>query len=438
MKRSLYTYLFRNRDSFYLYNSQTGFFSEINETLFEALFNEDIKSFDPKFIKHLKDKKIIVEDGHLYDYYHLSRLNHLYSMGNNDILGLTIAPTTGCNFACPYCFEGNKKDKRMTSETISDIINFINSSNRYKELHITWYGGEPLTAFDIIKSIVLRIRSECQIPITSQSIVTNGYLLNQDVIAFLKDNQFKNIQITFDGAETNHNKTRGLKGNHMPTFHKIMTNLDRIVTELPENTRISIRVNVNKKNEQDFALLYNLIKEKYPQKRNLVVYPGFIRESNTTDMYMCFNSLVGKSRYEFYKKIQNHGINVDFYPQIYNKGCMACQNSSFIIGPSGELYKCWNDFNHPEKIVGYIKDRKITNPSLISQYACDSNVFYDVKCKDCKIFPVCNGGCTWYRNKNIYEGKRYDVCSFLVDDTILEECLLAKPIEKGEKVIKAF
>ena len=152
---------------------------------------------------------------------------------------------------------------------------------------------------------------------------------------------------------------------------------------------------------------------------------------------MCYKSLFGKKRYEFYKRIKEYGLIVDFYPKRVPKGCMTCQNESLVIGPMGEIYKCWNDFNHSDKIVGYIKDKRITNPSLISQYTYETTIFSDPKCKECKIFPICDGGCSWYRYQNVIEGKNYNLCTFLSDNSILEECLLAEVVGKDKKAVKA-
>lgn len=436
MKLSLYTYLFEKDSLYYLYNSQTGLLSTITPEVYECLYNHDFEGLDQEVSKVLKEKKIIVEDEHLYDYYHLCRQNYLMSIGNNDSLSLVIAPTTGCNFACPYCFEGEKEDKRMSKEVINDLISFIQSSKDIPKIDITWYGGEPLTAFDIMKEIVSRIKIECSQKIISQSIVTNGYLINNKVIEFMKEEKFTSIQITFDGTEEHHNMTRCLKGNGKPTYGRIMANVDKLVSEMPECTTISLRININKDNDEDFAAMFKMINQKYPNHR-VHVYPGFIREDNSDNSQMCFKSLSGRSKYNFYRRVADGGLMVDFYPKRQHKGCMICNSNSLIVGPEGELYKCWNDFNHPERIVGYLKDKKMSNTSLIGRYSFESTIYSDPKCKDCKLFPVCDGGCGWFRYHNNLEGKKYDVCTFLSDDHILEECLLMKSVADKKNAIKA-
>lgn len=439
MRLSIYTYIFSKNDVYYLYNSQTGILTTITESLYEALYNSDFDLLDKETIDILKEKKIIVEQAHLYDYYHRLRLQHLSTIGDQEKLSLAIAPTTECNFACPYCFEGEKDNKRMTPEIVGELISFINKFQQSKELHITWYGGEPLIAFNVIKEIICRIKSECRVPIISQSIVTNGYLINDEIVSFMKENHFEDIQITFDGTRENHNKTRCLKGSRKPTFDTIMHNVEKQAKEMPNNVKISLRINVNRDNEEDYANMYMLIKEKFAQHKNIGTYPGFIRESNRKNNIICYRSLFGKSRYEFYKKVEKFNLKVDYYPKVdLKKTCMICHNNAFVIGPEGELYKCWNDFNNPDRIIGYLCDKKITNPTLVSLYAYDATIYGDPKCKECKLFPICDGGCGYLRYQNRYEGKKYNLCTFLSDNSILEECLLAKPIENGEKPIKAF
>lgn len=111
MKLSLYTLLFERKGQFYLYNSESEFFSIISEDVYEKLHDGAFGEMQNEFIDILKVKKIIVDDDHIYDYYNSLKLNFLSSIGITDSLNLIIAPTTGCNFACPYCFEGGEENK---------------------------------------------------------------------------------------------------------------------------------------------------------------------------------------------------------------------------------------------------------------------------------------------------------------------------------------
>lgn len=64
--------------------------------------------------------------------------------------------------------------------------------------------------------------SETKLKITGHSIVTNGYLINDDTISFFKDSELNHIQITLDGCRENHNRTRFLKHDKSGTYDIIL------------------------------------------------------------------------------------------------------------------------------------------------------------------------------------------------------------------------
>ena len=253
MELSLYTLLFEKDNKYYLYNSETEFLCLVSEEIYEKLHDGDYDDIKKEDIDVLQAKKIIVENKSLYEYDEACKLNYLSNIGVTDTLSLVIAPTTGCNFACPYCFEGEKKAIVITDEVIDCIIHFINGYTSVKKLNLTWYGGEPLMAFNKIKQIIHKIHTECRVEICSQSIITNAYLLSDNVIRDMMELGFTQIQISFDGDEDNHNKTRFLKGSKGKTFARIIKNLDNLVNQTPDNFKIDLRINVNKTNEKDFA-----------------------------------------------------------------------------------------------------------------------------------------------------------------------------------------
>lgn len=160
---SIYTYLFSRDGNHYLYNSESGFYSKISPRLYEELYDERLESLDQSTLQILQKHKIIVDNKDKYNYYYLAKLKFLQQCFNPQTLSLVVAPTSGCNFACPYCFEGVKETKFMDDETISWLIKFINDYKQAENIHITWYGGEPLMAFHIMKKIYERIKKETKL-----------------------------------------------------------------------------------------------------------------------------------------------------------------------------------------------------------------------------------------------------------------------------------
>ena len=97
---------------------------------------------------------------------------------------------------------------------------------------------------------------------------------------------------------------------------------------------------------------------------------------------------------------------------------------AFIIGPEGEIYKCWNDVGHIDRIIGNIADRQPTNKLRLYRYLNETSAFSDIKCKECNVFPICEGGCGHYRYRNTFENASFNLCTRYKDARILEESLL--------------
>ena len=94
--------------------------------------------------------------------------------------------TTACNAKCPYCYEKGIKTNSLNLNKQSQFIEFVKSIASEKILQIEWFGGEPLVNFDAIRNITNELNNE-SIKFSS-SIVTNGALLNKEIIDFLVNN----------------------------------------------------------------------------------------------------------------------------------------------------------------------------------------------------------------------------------------------------------
>jgi radical SAM domain protein len=420
---SKYVHLFQADGAFYLYNSQNSFFSEISQNLFSLLSDRNFSELSHETYDFLKRKLVLVDRSQRDDYYLNMKFRYYAGSFSTDELSLVLVPTTGCNFACPYCFEKDKRHSVMSDKTIDKIISFINGHKKAKRLNITWYGGEPLMGLGAIKKIYSKLLREISIPLSRQGIITNGYLLSRDVILFLKDVGVSFIQITLDGVKENHNKTRMLLSGGRQTYDTIISNIESIFSLHPE-CRVSVRVNINKENIGDFSILYQQLNERWNNK-DVYIYPGFIREDTKDGLSLCSRCIVPNEHIEYYLSLKEQGVNVDLFPRHCNsRGCIINTLNSYIIGPDGEVYKCWNDVSNKDKIIGNIGDDQLINEGLLFKYACDCSPFEDKRCEDCSVFPICQGGCGWYRFRNKYENGDFDICSIYKDKGKLEKALL--------------
>ena len=246
MRLSIYTYIFTHKGHFYVYNSEGSILSEISEKLYSQLYEEDFNAIESGLLDILKRKHIIVEDDEIYSYYNKMKMLFYSKAYDKERIGLVVVPYTGCNFACPYCFEEKKNPQRMSEKVEDEIILFLLGHKSAKSVNITWYGGEPLLAFKNIKSLYTKIKENTPLSIGRHSIVTNGYLINDEVLNFFKETNLNHMQITLDGLKAQHDSTRFLKNSKEGTYDRIMENIAKVLEELP-NCSLSIRININKK-----------------------------------------------------------------------------------------------------------------------------------------------------------------------------------------------
>ncbi len=144
----------RARGHFLLYSTHSGNMIRCSVDEYQVI-NDDISQLNSDTLSSLSDLGLVVDA----DVDEISQLLEPfnYSKAPSPTLALTIVPTTRCNFACTYCFEGCLSVKTMSDSTIDHLSNLINRrAPDLENLHITWFGGEPLLATDIVYKIADR------------------------------------------------------------------------------------------------------------------------------------------------------------------------------------------------------------------------------------------------------------------------------------------
>lgn len=426
---SKYTYLFTSSNGKKLvYNSRTNAFLEVNQELYDKLQdykqkNQAVKELEDDITKSLYSRKILVkteddEDFLLEMQYETDRRSY-----SKYIMGLTIVPTLACNFSCHYCFEEKKRSLSMTEEVEDALITFINAHKESQKLNLNWYGGEPLLALNTIERLLDKISDKTTLELNRHTLITNGYFINDKVISLFKRYPLDIIQITLDGNRERHNSIRKMK-NDSNTYERILKNMERILHEFP-NIQIHVRVNIERKNVKDYIEVAQEFKNRWNDKR-LVVYPGFLRLDNETKTAYNCDSLDRQEIAELMFELRDKNIiDLPIYPQLQlAKTCSANRQCAYIVGPEGEIYKCWNDVSDSTKIVGYIQNNKITNKSLLSKYIVASKWYNDSMCKECFFLPICNGTCSWYVLRNKYMNGKYNLCTCIQKAPgMLDKCL---------------
>ena len=319
---------------------------------------------------------------------------------NSSDMALTILPTRGCNFGCIYCYEQDRPNVLMNEQTEKAIVKFVCSNSNLKRLSVVWYGGEPLLNFD---SMVRLTKMFKQLNIEySAKIVSNGYLLTKEKADLMKDLAIRNIQITFDGSEEIHNQRRFLLGGQ-PTYRKIMDNLKYLLSINKEIT-IDIRTNIDRRNKDDYNKFYQDFKSEINDKR-VTMYPGFVSDLLSSECVSPeFNISEGGYKAQFILDIfDKYGIEIkSFLPKYRRHSCVASKYFAFVIGPEGELYKCWRMVGNQKEAIGNVNDGSFDMVKF-SKYLIGADYTLDSKCLQCEFITLCGGGCPLVRMRNKYE-----------------------------------
>lgn len=326
---------------------------------------------------------------------------------NSSDMSLTILPTRGCNFGCIYCYEQERPMLSMNQETEKAIVAFVASNAQLKRLNVTWYGGEPLINFE---SVVRLTEEFLKLGVDySAKMVTNGYLLNKQTAEKMQSLRMKNIQITLDGPEEIHNKRRALL-NGSPTYRRIMENLKYLLQVNPEIT-IDIRSNIDRRNMDEYARFVDEFRKEISCTR-VNLYPGFVSDLLSNECVSPEHNISeGGYKAQFALDLfDKYGIEIkSFLPRFRRHSCVASKYFAFVIGPEGEIYKCWRMVGNPKQVLGNVRNG-ITNLPGFADYITGADYTRDSKCLACEFISLCGGGCPLVRLRNRNEKLNLNHC----------------------------
>src|ERR1700730_8916553 len=131
---------------------------------------------------------------------------------------LVLNLTNQCNLSCQYCYEFGEdkvatpegKPKFMDLETAKASVDFLlEQSAGRKGVHITFFGGETLMNFPLLKNVVAYANAKAseQGRSIDFSLTTNATLLTATIIEFLSENRI-GVTVSMDGPKEMHDKLR--------------------------------------------------------------------------------------------------------------------------------------------------------------------------------------------------------------------------------------
>jgi uncharacterized protein len=156
---------------------------------------------------------------------------------NRKLRLLVLELTTSCNMNCDYCINGVSYEQKdcftstnMSKQSAFDGVDYLinHSQDQSKPLAISFYGGEPLLRYSLLKEITIYAENQASKKGKEMlfSITTNGTLLTSEIIEFFIKHSFQ-LVISLDGPGEINDRYRKLK-NGEGAFDRIMNVLQMI------------------------------------------------------------------------------------------------------------------------------------------------------------------------------------------------------------------
>ncbi len=138
-----------------------------------------------------------------------------------NIMKVALFLTQDCNFRCVYCYGAEEGSAvggtygsrgKMSSETAFNTVDWLmKQSGDDKKVGIVFFGGEPFMNFPVMKQVVEYADKQAKTYKKSidYSVTTNGSLLNQERINFLRDHNIYTT-VSMDGGKKVQDQQRPL------------------------------------------------------------------------------------------------------------------------------------------------------------------------------------------------------------------------------------
>jgi radical SAM protein with 4Fe4S-binding SPASM domain len=323
--------------------------------------------------------------------------------------------THKCNLRCRYCFV-EKKPEIMSYQVALDAVKFLiaNAEEDGSTPSINFFGGEPMLEWDnIIVPLTNYIRQEYGKPF-SIGITSNGTLLTQERLDFMKKNNF-GFLLSCDGGKETQDYNRPYasgKGSFEEVSKWFRSLLDWIpgmtfrMTSIPATCN-NLMNNILFASETGFINCFTIpnIFEKWDtdareqMKKQLELYSDyyidcyrrFTRPIVLNPLEECFGEIIRINR-----ATAKRNYRTDSKCSAMGK-CGLGANRYGAIHPNGDIYGCQEMTSNDESsqifkignIYSGVDDSK--RFALINLF--DSKSIHMKECSDCLYNNICDGDC---------------------------------------------
>ncbi|MCE5231247.1 anaerobic sulfatase maturase [bacterium] len=348
-----------------------------------------------------------------------------------------------CNLNCDYCFYlekhalfGPGEKMRMSDEVLRAFISNYIDSQPTPVVEFVWQGGEPtLLGLDFFKKVVDLQKPYVRKKTITNSLQTNGTLLNDEWCSFLKKNNFM-VGLSLDGPREIHDRyRRDRSGNG--TFDEVMRGLKLLQKHRVEYNVMACVAHDAAKHPLD---IYHFFKDEGVE---FIQFTPIVERMPDDTAAQCGLSLAGPAELnsktistevtpwtvnpreygEFLIAIYEEWVRCDV-GQVFvmnfewalnawignpSPVCIHAKQCgrSVVIEHNGDVYAC-DHCVYPQHRLGNIAADNLPDMverSIQSGFGIAKETALPHACKSCDVLAACRGGCPKHRFMTTYNGE---------------------------------
>lgn len=390
-----------------IYSTRSGRAAVVNSSVIRNIQSCSFDGIPEDVLLELFSMDMIVPFDEI-EFERVMEQNRLH-LNDQKVLSITMQPGANCQLGCHYC--GQKHEKHYLSEDMYDkVVNRIGTNikkgdGKYEILFITWYGGEPLMAYNQIRQLSPRF-----LEFTKQNglgymsnMITNGLSLKENIFTELVEVcKVNHFQITIDGTKENHDKRRITKSGES-TYDIILQNIINC-TNLPifrsERCGLAIRMNIDHTNSDSILdFLHELASHNLQDKISLQFSPIVDWGDNNASEKSLNKTDFAEIEIDWFMEAHKLGFNYELVPARSYGPCMVVNPDSEVYDAYGNIYPCYempytDAYKDPKFLIGNLKfDEATYNNDAFTRSWFNDVVQGKSTCRECRFFPVCGGGC---------------------------------------------
>jgi uncharacterized protein len=288
----------------------------------------------------------------------------------------------------------------MSGETARKAVDFLLTFEDLAKFGIAFYGGEPLLNFSVIRSTIEYASEKAAkmgLPVVEYHITTNGTLLTDEAIAFLKDYE-TNVLVSIDGPAPIHDAMRVTpagggtharvsgrlkrllctEGNHKVSASGVITNRSRLkeaYTYLAQFDLRDIKLSYMRYVGESEYGLGEAEKEQY--------------KADMRDLAQLCTALLLQGKRPPYYSFENKILHL--WRGLKRECFCPAGVRRFGVSPSGDIYPCGPAAAMRAWKLGTLEDG--LDESVAKEWAAIMSFEHRDACKMCWARHLCAGGC---------------------------------------------